>query len=156
MLVQGLVVGRIANRFSDSRLIMTGLVLMGLSLLAWAFTPNLLVLLVVLAPLALGGGILNTVINTALTKSVYPEEAGGTLGLSASIKSLTRVPAPSMGGALLGQVGTWAPGLVSAGLLAWTVSFAWRRLISSPDESLPPREINPPAPDPPLQPQGIA
>ena len=73
---------------------MTGLVLMGLSLLAWAFTPNLLVLLVVLAPLALGGGILNTVINTALTKSVYPEEAGGTLGLSASIESLTRVLAP--------------------------------------------------------------
>jgi DHA1 family tetracycline resistance protein-like MFS transporter len=148
VLVQGVVIGRIANKFSDSRLIMAGLILMMFSLLAWGFTPNLLVLLIALAPLALAGGILNTVINTALTKSVYPEEAGGTLGLSASLESLSRVLAPSMGGALLGQIGTWAPGVVSASLLAWTVWFAWRRLINSPDDPLPPREFYPPGPEP--------
>ena len=50
-----------------------------------------------------------TVISSTLTKSVNPEEVGGTLGLSASLESLTPVIAPSLGGYLLGRLGTWAP-----------------------------------------------
>ncbi len=44
-------------------------------------------LLLVLLPISFGGGVLNTVINSALSKSVYPEEIGGTLGLAASWKA---------------------------------------------------------------------
>jgi len=79
------------------------------------------------------------VVSSALTKAVYPEEVGGTLGLSASLESLTRVVAPSAGGVLLQQVGAWAPGVFSALIMAWVVSFAWRRLIARPDAPLPPR-----------------
>lgn len=82
---------------------------------------------------------MNTAINSALSKSVYPEEVGGTLGLAASLESLTRVIAPSVGGVLLGQIGAWSPGIVAAFIMAWLVSFVYRRLIANPDPPLPAR-----------------
>jgi DHA1 family tetracycline resistance protein-like MFS transporter len=136
VLVQGVAVGKLSQRYKENRLIFLSSLLMAVSLLAWAFTPNLVTLLVVLAPLALAGGTLNTIINTALTKTVYSEEVGGTLGLSASLESFTRVIAPSMGGFLLGQVGTWAPGFLAAVLMGWASSFVWRRLLVNPDPPL--------------------
>ncbi len=137
VIVQGFGVGWLTSRLADSRLIVIALATMTVSLVGWAFTPSLLALLIVLAPLAVSGGILNTVISSALTKAVPPEEAGGTLGLAASLESLTRVVAPSLGGALLEQLGAWAPGIFSALVLAWAVVFAWQRLILRPDAPLP-------------------
>ncbi|MGD9093612.1 MAG: MFS transporter, partial [Anaerolineales bacterium] len=135
--VQGYLVGRLADRYLDRHLILVSLVLMTFSLLAWAVTPNLIVLLIVLVPLAFSGGTLNTILNSALSKSVYPEEVGGTLGLSASLESLTRVISPTAGGYLLGSLGTWAPGVASAIIMTGTVAYAWRRLIKYPDPQLP-------------------
>jgi DHA1 family tetracycline resistance protein-like MFS transporter len=137
--VQGFLVGWLAARFDEYRLIFWALVLMSLTLLAWSVTPNLSVLLIILAPLAVAAGILNTLLNSTLSKAVYPEEVGGTLGLSASLESLTRVVSPSAGGYLLGSLGTWAPGIASGIIMLWTLSYAWRRLILNPDPPLPAR-----------------
>jgi hypothetical protein len=52
---------------------------------------------------------------------------------------ISRVIAPSLGGVLLGQVGAWAPGLLSAILMGWLVSFVYRRLFARPDPPLPAR-----------------
>ena len=86
-------------------------------------------------------GILNTVINSAITKSVYPEEVGGALGVSASMESLTRVVGPSAGGLLLEFLGPWAPGVIGAAIMAWLVSYVWRRIIINPDPPLPGRAV---------------
>jgi DHA1 family tetracycline resistance protein-like MFS transporter len=139
VLVQGVAIGRLAKRFPESRLIFGAVIVLAFSLLAWAFTPNVLLLLVVLAPLAFASGILNTVINSSITKSVYPEEVGGALGVSSSAESLTRVIGPAAGGFLLGTLGTWAPGVVGAAVMAWVVTYVWRRLIVNPDPPLPSR-----------------
>ncbi|MGB7115447.1 MAG: MFS transporter [Anaerolineales bacterium] len=138
--VQGFLVGRLANRIKDHYLIFVSLLIMMFSLLAWAVTPNLVVLLVILVPLAFSAGILNTILNSSLSKSVYSEEVGGTLGLSASLESLTRVISPSAGGYLLGSLGTWAPGIAGGVIMVWTVGYAWRRLIVHPDPPLPKRQ----------------
>lgn len=135
--VQGFLVGWLAARFNGYRLIFWSTSLMTITLFGWAIVPNLTGLLIVLAPLAIGAGILNTLLNSELSKSVYPEEVGGTLGISASLESLTRVISPSAGGYLLGSLGTWAPGIVSGLIMLWTVSFTWRRLIVNPDPPLP-------------------
>lgn len=134
--VQGFAVGRLANRFPEYRLILVSSVIMMFSLAAWAFTSSVWFLLLILAPIAFSGGILNTVLNSSLTKAVLPDEVGGILGLSTSVESTTRVIAPSAGGILLGQIGTWAPGVLGALLMAWVSSFAWRRLIANPDPPL--------------------
>jgi DHA1 family tetracycline resistance protein-like MFS transporter len=129
VVVQGALIGIIARRFAETWLIITGLWLMTGALLAWAFTTLLPMLLIVILPLALSGGVLNTVLQSALSKSVSREEVGGILGISTSVEAVTRVIAPSMGGFLLQSFGTWAPGIFSAMLLLWAVSFAYRRII---------------------------
>jgi len=135
-LVQGLLIGRLAKRYPESGLIVFAIGLLSISLAIWAFTPNLIVLLLVLIPMAVAIGILGAIINSALSRSVYPQEVGSTLGISASLESLTRVIGPSLGGVLLGQVGTWSPGVFGAVVLLGLLPYAWRRLITNPDPPL--------------------
>ncbi len=129
VLVQGVGIGIITKRFRENAIIITALWLMFFGLAGWAVTPNLPILLIVMLPLALGGGVLNTVLNSAVTKAVTREEIGGMLGISTSLESMTRVISPSVGGFLLGMVGAWAPGVVGALLMLWAVWFAYRRII---------------------------
>jgi DHA1 family tetracycline resistance protein-like MFS transporter len=139
VLVQGVAIGRLSKRYPDNRLILSAVILLAVSLLSWAFAPNVPVLLIVLAPMSLAAGVLNTVINSAISKSVHAEEVGGALGVAASVESLTRVIGPAAGGFLLGALGTWAPGVIGALIMAWLISYAWRRLIVNPDPPLPSR-----------------
>jgi DHA1 family tetracycline resistance protein-like MFS transporter len=139
VLVQGVAIGRLTKRFPENRLIFGAVIVLAFSLLAWAFAPNLLLLLLVLAPLSFAAGVLNTVINSSITKSVYPEEVGGALGVASSIESLTRVIGPAAGGFLLGALGSWAPGVAGAIIIAGVVVYVWRRLIVNPDPPLPVR-----------------
>ncbi|MCX6059818.1 MAG: MFS transporter [Chloroflexi bacterium] len=110
VIVQGFLVGRLTNRFREDVLITVSVVLMGISLLGWAFAPSVFWLLVILTPTSLSGGLLNTLLSSTLTKAVAPQEIGGILGLSTAVESSTRIIAPLLGGVLLQQVGTWAPG----------------------------------------------
>ena len=145
VLVQGLAIGRLTKRYPENRLIFVSVIVLAFSLLGWAVTPNIWLLLVVLAPLSFAAGILNTVINSSITKSVYPEEVGGALGVSSSVESLTRVIGPAAGGFLLGALGTWAPGAIGAFIMAGLVAYVWRRLIVNPDPPLPTRGNRVPA-----------
>jgi DHA1 family tetracycline resistance protein-like MFS transporter len=135
--IQGGGMGLLARRFSEKQLIFGGSILLSLALLAWALTSTLWLLLVVLAPLALAGGVLSVATNSALTKSVYPEEVGGTLGLAASLGSLDRVVSPIIGAALLDGVSAAAPGILGALLMAWLIFFTWRRVLFVPYENCP-------------------
>ena len=139
--VQGGAIGPLTKRYTDKKLILFGTALMSVALLAWALTPSLRVLLVVLIPLSVASGVLQVALNSALTKSVYPEEVGGTLGLAASLGGLTRVIAPILGGFLLDNVNTAAPGLLGALLMGWLISYSWRRIYFVPNLICPePRE----------------
>jgi len=80
----------------------------------------------VLAPVAVAGGVFNTVINSAISKTVMPAEVGGTLGLAASLEALTRVISPSLGGVLLEKISTAAPGLFGAVILLWLLTYVFR------------------------------
>lgn len=137
--VQGVAIRWLTARYSENQLILASVTLMVFSLLAWAFVPNVTLLLVVLMPIALAAGTFNTVLNSALSKSVYPEEVGGVLGISTSLESSTRVIAPSAGGVLLQRLGTSAPGVFGAVIVAWLTFFVWRRLIANPAPPLPSR-----------------
>jgi DHA1 family tetracycline resistance protein-like MFS transporter len=133
VIVQGGLIGQLTKRFSESTLIAWGVVIQGLALLAWAFTPSVPVLLVVLVPLAFSTGVLNTVINSAITRSVPPQEVGGALGTAGALESLSRVVSPSLGGWLLGAIGAWAPGVLGAAIMAGVTVLAWRRQSIRPE-----------------------
>jgi len=129
VIVQGVLIGRLTKRFRENWLIITGLWVMAMALLAWGFTTKLWVLLLVILPLALAGGVLNTVLQSAISKSVHRDEVGGILGIAGSLEALTRVIGPSAGGLLLQSLGIWAPGVFSAVIMGWAVTFAYRRII---------------------------
>ncbi len=129
VLVQGVGVAQLTKRFAEDRLVLFSVGLMSVGLLGWAFTPTWQVLLVVLAPVALAGGVLNTVLSSLLSKSVAPDEIGGILGINASVESATRTIAPSLGGVLLGQLGSAAPGIFGALITASLVPFVWRKVV---------------------------
>ena len=149
VLVQGFAIGQLTAHFRETNLVLSSVILMAVSLLAWAFVPTVLLLLIVLIPIALAAGVLNTIISSLLSKSVPVIEVGGTMGLSTTIESMTRVLAPSIGGLLLGYIGTWAPGLFGALLMTWVIVFVWRRLIVNPDPPLPAHESQQPiSPEP--------
>lgn len=132
VVVQGGVVGRLSKRYGDRQLIFWSIIIQVPSLLVWAFTPSVPVLLLVLIPLSFSTGVLNTIINTSLTRVVEPEEIGGTLGISASLESLSRIISPAIGGWLLGNVGTWAPGVLAALIMSWETFYTWRNLMQRP------------------------
>jgi DHA1 family tetracycline resistance protein-like MFS transporter len=139
VLVQGVAIGRLAKRFRESRLILASTAILAASLFAWAIASSVLVLLVVAIPLAFASGVLNTIINSSISKSVYPEEVGGALGVSASVESLTRVIGPVAGAFLLDMLAPWAPGVLGALIMVWLVSYVWRRIVTNPDPPLPER-----------------
>jgi DHA1 family tetracycline resistance protein-like MFS transporter len=133
VIVQGGLIGQLTKRYSEAALIAWGVVIQAVSLLAWAFTPSVGVLLVVLIPIAFSTGVLNTVINSAITRAVPPHEMGGALGTSSALESLSRIISPLVGGWLLGTVGAWAPGVVGAGIMTGVSVFVWRRSPISPE-----------------------
>jgi len=132
VITQGFLVGRITNKVREDILIVMCVALMGISLIGWAVAPSVLTLLIVLAPTSLSGGILNTLLSSTLTKAVAPQEVGGILGLSTSVESSTRIFAPIIGGALLQQLGTWAPGLFGAIIMAGLFIYVWTKIHNHP------------------------
>lgn len=136
IIVQGGLIGPLTKRFREYQLIFWSTAIMAVSLLAWGLTPNLPVLLVVMIPIAFATGVLNTVINSAITRAVQPQEIGGALGIAGSLESLSRIISPLLGSALLGAVGAWAPGLAASLIMGGVVFYAWQHLIVRPDAPL--------------------
>jgi DHA1 family tetracycline resistance protein-like MFS transporter len=132
VITQGFLVGRITKMVREDILIVSCVALMGISLIGWAIAPSVVVLLIVLAPTSLSGGILNTLLSSTLTKAVAPQEIGGILGLASSVESSTRILAPIIGGALLQQLGTWAPGLFGAVVMSGLLVYVWSKIYNHP------------------------
>ena len=137
VITQGFMIGRLTVRYTENQLIVFCTALMAAGLIGWALAPSLLVLLLVMAPTSFAGGVLNTVINSAISKSVAPAEIGGMLGISASLESATRVLSPSLGGLLLDQVGrsfgsfagTAAPGIFAGLVMVWLAGYTWKHVL---------------------------
>jgi DHA1 family tetracycline resistance protein-like MFS transporter len=123
VVTQAWLVGKLSQRFRDAILIKGGLLTLALGMLMWAFSPSVPILVLSLTPIALAGGLLNTIVPSALTKTVEPQEVGGILGLSTSMESFTRVISPLLGGFLLERVSYWAPGAFGALLLFITFAY---------------------------------
>jgi DHA1 family tetracycline resistance protein-like MFS transporter len=132
VVTQGFLVGRITKRVREDILIAISVIVMAFGLLGWALAPSVLFLLVIMAPTAVAGGLLNTILTSTLTKAVEPQEVGGIIGISTSIESLTRVIAPILGGYLLVAFGAWAPGLFGAIILGGLSLYVWNKIYNHP------------------------
>jgi DHA1 family tetracycline resistance protein-like MFS transporter len=117
-ILQGGLIGRLAQRFGEERLLLCGLVLIGIGLLVLPFARDLLVLGVGVSGLALGMGLTQPSMNSLISRRAGREEQGSVLGVTQSVGSLSRVVGPALAGVLFGDLGRASPFWWGAGLIA--------------------------------------
>ncbi len=123
---QGFVVGKLANKMGEKKLMVFGLTFMTLGVLLMALFPSLAFFLLLSTLVFIGFGALNTSIPSYITKITSAGKQGGTLGVTQSISGIARVPGPLIGGAIFEYAGTFAPFLLSALLLIVATAFSVR------------------------------
>ena len=121
-ILQGGLIGRLARRFGEERLLLCGLALIGTGLLAMLFAHSIPRLAFALSALALGMGLTQPSLNSLISRRAGREEQGEVLGVSQSVGSLSRVLGPAVAGFLFAQFGRyaaffWGAVLVFAALL---------------------------------------
>jgi MFS transporter, DHA1 family, tetracycline resistance protein len=102
-IVQGGLIGKLAKRFGEQKLLATGMFFIAVSLAATPFFGTFQVfraMFIVACSTALGAGLTNPSLNSLLSRSVNPDEQGGTLGLGQSLSALGRVIGPAFAGVL--------------------------------------------------------
>lgn len=128
VLVQGGLIGWLSRVVGEARLLAAGIVVLIGAYLGWAFAPSVGVLMLALVPLALGSGVVNSVLQSLISKTASSEESGEVMGLAASLECVTRMVAPALNGYLMLHLGSSAPGVFGAVLLAALFPFVMRIL----------------------------
>ena len=123
----------LTRRYSNALLLTVSILIRAAALLGWAVTPTLAFFIVILIPHSLATGVLNTVITTAVSWAVPPQEMGDALGTASALESLSRVIAPTVGGWLLGSVGAWGPGVLGFVLMGVLGVYTWNKLLAHPE-----------------------
>ena len=121
-ILQGGLIGRLARRFGEERLLLCGLALIGTGLLAMLFAHSIPRLAFAVSALALGMGLTQPSLNSLISRRAGREEQGEVLGVSQSVGSLSRVLGPAAAGFLFAQFGRnaaffWGGVLVFGALL---------------------------------------
>ena len=104
-IVQGGLVGRLAKRFGEIRLIVAGTILSFIALGFLPYAPSRGPLLAILAVLALGQGIAHPSLSAFTSKLVEPDEVGGVMGVYQGMSSLARIVGPFWGEVVYGTLG---------------------------------------------------
>ncbi len=123
-LVQGGLIGRLAKRFGEARLLATGTLIACAMLAMIPHGENLRVVAGLLAAMAFGVGISNPALSSLTSRLVDPDEVGGVMGIFQALSSLGRIFGPFCGQLAFGSLGPGWPMrlgsavMVIAGLLA--------------------------------------
>lgn len=107
--MQGFVVRRLVNHFSDQRLAVAGLIIMTAGFVATAFAPAVWVLFPSMALVSIGNALSTPTLTNMVSKQAGAREQGAVLGTTQSVGSLTRVTGPLWAGVTFDTLGTGAP-----------------------------------------------
>ena len=144
-MIQGGAIGRLAKRFGDVDLAITGFAVMALSMMAMPLAHSIPVFLVFSAGLAMGNSLSQPTISAIASKGASPALQGRVLGIVQSAGSLGRVFGPVIAGILLtsdhlrsnGRYGN-TPFLVGGFIIgiAFVLAMTLRRSIPQKPENL--------------------
>jgi DHA1 family tetracycline resistance protein-like MFS transporter len=123
--LQGGLIGRLATRFGEERLVLAGLALLGFGLLLMPFARGLDWLLPALAALAIGMGLTQPSLTALVSRRAGGEEQGEVLGVTQSASSLSRVLGPIAAGWFFASFGRASPFWWEAALVAAALCLAW-------------------------------
>ena len=123
---QGYLVGRVVDRWGESRVMLAGLLGTAVGLLLVAVSHDLWLLLVALAALAVASGLVFSTTTALISLAAGEREQGTILGLSASVGGAARIGAPLVATALFQHAGIAVPLVVGAALFAICAAGAFR------------------------------
>jgi MFS transporter, DHA1 family, tetracycline resistance protein len=123
---QGLLVGRVVDRFGEGRVMIAGLAATSAGLLMVAVSENLLLLLPGLAVLAVGSGLVFATTTALISLGAHEAEQGSVLGLTASVGGAARIAGPIVATLLFQHAGISVPLLLGALLFALCAAGALR------------------------------
>jgi DHA1 family tetracycline resistance protein-like MFS transporter len=124
VIMQGGLVGRLARRFGETRLVVAGGILLAIGLSSMPFAPSLPWLLVALVPLCAGSGITNPSLTALISLTATRSTQGETLGTAQSLASLGRVLGPLWGGLAFSSFGARPSYVFAAAIMATMVLIA--------------------------------
>ncbi|NWX34275.1 S22AI protein, partial [Notiomystis cincta] len=105
MVVQGLVVGKLANHYTEMTLLRLGVFVFAGVGLGMALMRSVWHYCIIAVPLVFAFSTLATITDSILTKAVPSSDTGAMLGICASVQPLTRTVGPTIGGVLYKQFG---------------------------------------------------
>lgn len=117
-IVQGGLIGRLVKKFGEKALLTVGMGVVAVTLLVLPSTATLpfYTLLILMAPMAFGTGVINPSISSLLSRSVGKDEQGASLGIGQSLSALGRVFGPAMAG-LFYEIHQGLPYWIGGGLM---------------------------------------
>jgi multidrug resistance protein len=116
--VQGGLIGRLARRFGEQKLVVLGSLLVLVGLLGTPSAASVPLLYLALGLLAVGSGI-NSPANQSILSRLAPADAqGGVLGVGQSLATLGRILGPIVGGASFQYLGMASPYYIGAAAMA--------------------------------------
>lgn len=116
--VQGFLIRRLAGRFSDRQLLLSGLAIMVLGFVSIAGATDGWMLSPAIAVLALGTGLVTPTLQSLISQAGSPEEQGMLFGANGAITSLTAILGPAWAGLVFDHVAVTAPYWSGAAFLA--------------------------------------
>jgi MFS transporter, DHA1 family, tetracycline resistance protein len=124
--MQGGLVGWLARRFGEARLVTWGIAIIALGLIGVPLSVSVPLLFVAMGLLAVGMGLLNPSINSLLSLRAGSDERGGIMGVAQSAASLARILGPLVAGFCFDALSRNAPYYVGAAVMASMVLLALR------------------------------
>jgi len=103
--IQGGLVGRMARRFGEARMIAGGTVALAAGMVAVPFCASVPALIVAMTGVAIGFSLVSPSLNSAISLRVGADAQGGVMGVTRSATTLARVLGPAWAGALFWVLG---------------------------------------------------
>jgi len=121
--VQGGLIGRLASRFGEARLIVGGAFIAAVAGAVLPFVDSIGRLMMILALLAVGHGLTAPSLSSLISKMVPAGETGGVMGVYQGISSLARIVGPFWAEWVYGVFGPSLPYLSAAAAYGLTIFF---------------------------------
>lgn len=125
-MIQGGMIGRLAKRFGEGRLVVQGAAALAIGLALIPFADKLWVLIVAMAFATYGFSVISPSLNSSISLNAADNEQGTLMGVNRSVTTLSRVLGPAFAGAIFGWIGKDWPYYTGAVLMVVVLLLALR------------------------------
>lgn len=126
--IQGGLVGKLAKRFGEARLVITGAAFLAFGMGLLPFAGTIPILAASMGAMAFGFSIMTPSLNSLISLSAGEEEQGSIMGVTRSASTMARVIGPALAGVLFAGLGLNWPYYFGAVVMVLVAGLAARKL----------------------------